>query len=240
MTNTHAPTLPPVPAGDHRRGLATPLARVAAWVCVVSVVALLAACGSTPPPPDWQMNARGGLERAAQAWLRGEARIEQAEFVRARAELASTGRADLLARAELMRCASRVAALVFEPCAGYEALAADAAPAEQAYARYLAGRATAVDAALLPTTHQALVGAQTAKLKDIADPQSRLIAAGVLMRRGAATPEVIASAVDTASQQGWRRPLLAWLGVQLQQAQAAGAADEAARIQRRIDLVAPR
>jgi hypothetical protein len=128
---------------------------------------------------------------------------------------------------------------VFEPCAGFEALVADAQPAEKAYARYLTGQATAEDAALLPAPHKALVAAQTADLKGIADPLSRLIAAGVLLRRSAATPEVVAVAVDTASQRGWRRPLLAWLGVQLRQAQAAGATDEAARIQRRIDLVAP-
>jgi len=33
------------------------------------VAALLVACGSTPPPPDWQMNAKGSAERAAEAWL---------------------------------------------------------------------------------------------------------------------------------------------------------------------------
>ena len=77
-------------------------------------------------------------------------------------------------------------------------------------------------------------------LAAIADPLSRLIAAGVLLRRSAATPAVVDTAVDTASQRGWRRPLLAWLGVQLRQAQAAGATDEAARVQRRIDLLAPR
>ena len=58
-----------------------------------------------------------------------------------------------------------------------------------------------------------------------------------LMQRGAATPGVIAQAVDTASAQGWRRPLLAWLTVQQQRAQAGGAVDDVARIQRRMDLV---
>jgi hypothetical protein len=61
----------------------------------------------------------------------------------------------------------------------------------------------------------------------------------VLLQRGAASPAVVADAVETASQRGWRRPVLAWLGVQLRQAQTAGAADEAARIQRRIQLLAP-
>lgn len=203
------------------------------------VTVLLAACGSTPPPPDWQMNAKGSAERAAEAWLSGHTKIEDVEFLRARSEVARTAQPALVARLELTRCATRVAALVFEPCAGYEAVAGDAAPAEKAYARYLAGQAVAEDAALLPAPHRALVGASAPELAAIADPLSRLIAAGVLLRRSAATPAVVATAVDTASQRGWRRPLLAWLGVQLRQAQAAGAADEAARVQRRIDLVAP-
>jgi hypothetical protein len=207
---------------------------------MLSFAALLAACGSTPPPPDWQMNAKGSAERAAEAWLSGQAKVEEVEFQRARSEVARTAQPALMARLELTRCATRVAALVFEPCAGFEALVGDAAPPEQAYARYLAGQATADDAALLPPPHRALVGAAPADLQAIQDPLSRLIAAGVLVRRGAAPPAVVASAVDTASQRGWRRPLLAWLGVQLRLAQTAGDAAEAARIQRRLDLLAPR
>jgi len=59
----------------------------------------------------------------------------------------------------------------------------------------------------------------------------------VLFEAGKANPEMIALAVDTASAQGWRRPLLAWLKVQALRAQRAGASDEAQRLQRRIDLV---
>jgi hypothetical protein len=203
-------------------------------------VALLAGCGSSPPPPDWQMNAKGSAERAAEAWLSGNTKVEEVEFLRARSEVARTAMPERVARLELTRCATRVAALVFEPCAGFDAVAGDAAPAEKAYARYLAGQASADDAALLPPVHRGLVGAVSPDLASIDDPLSRLIAAGVLLRRGVATPAVVAAAVETASQRGWRRPVLAWLGVQLQQAQAAGATDEAARIQRRIDLLAPR
>jgi hypothetical protein len=43
--------------------------------------------------------------------------------------------------------------------------------------------------------------------------------------------------VDTASEQGWRRPLLAWLGVQEKRASDAGDSETAARIRRRIDLI---
>ena len=201
----------------------------------------LAACSSNPPPPQWPAEAKGSSERALEAWLSGNSRIEAAEFSRARGEVARTGQVALVARLELLRCATRVASLVVEPCAGFDVLAQDAAPAEQAYARYLAGTASASDAALLPGVHRGLIGnaAPDAALAAIQDPLSQLVAAGVLFRSGRATPGVIATAVNTASARGWRRPLLAWLKVQHQRAQAAGDATAAAALQRRIDLVAP-
>jgi hypothetical protein len=206
-----------------------------ASLCVFFAVALLTACSSTPPP-DWQMNARGSLERSLDAYLSGNNRVAASEFDRARAELARTGRPDLLARAELMRCASRVASLVLEPCTGFEALRTDAAPPERAYADYLAGRLQPQDAALLPPQHRGVAGGDSA-LPDAADPLARLVAAGVLLQAGRASPVVVAQAVDTASAQGWRRPLLAWLGVQARLAEQRGEAAEAARIRRRIPLV---
>lgn len=204
-------------------------------------VLALSACASNPPPPDWPLEAKGSSERATEAWLSGDSRIEAAEFGRARAELARTGQVGLVARLELLRCATRVASLVVEPCSGFEALAQDAAAAELAYARYLSGIAQAADAALLPEVHRGLVGnaAPDAALAAIKDPLPQLVAAGVLFRSGLATPGVIEKAVSTASARGWRRPLLAWLKVQQQRAQAVGDANTAAAVQRRIDLVAP-
>ena len=110
----------------------------------------LAACSNTPQAPQWQMNAKGSAERATEAALGGDIRVEAAEFVRAREEMARTGRPDLVARLELLRCATRVAALDFDPCTGFEALAGDAAAPERAYARYLNGAVEPGDAALLP------------------------------------------------------------------------------------------
>ncbi|MGP1679563.1 MAG: hypothetical protein ACTS6J_20720 [Burkholderiales bacterium] len=161
------------------------------------------------------------------------------EFAYARAEIARTGRLDLLARAELVRCAARVASLDFGDCTGFEALAADAGAAERAYADFLAGRWQGLDASLLPAQHRALLAgaADAGALARIADPMSRLVAAGVLFRMGSLSPAGIAAAAETASANGWRRPLLAWLGVQAKRAQAAGDQAEAARIHRRIELV---
>ncbi len=195
--------------------------------------ATLAACASTPPAPDWQANAKTATERSVAAYLTGNARIDAAELARARTEVARTGRADLLARVELSHCAAQVASLVFGPCAGFEALRADAAAPERAYADYLLAKALPADVALVPEAHRGIAPA------GIADPLARLVAAGVAFEADRADPALIALAVDTASGQGWRRPLLAWLGVQLKRAEQAGAADEVQRLQRRIALVAP-
>ena len=197
------------------------------------VVLCLVACSSTPPAPDWQLEAKGSMDRAVAAYLEGNSRVETAELARARAQLSRTGRADLLGTAELLQCATRVASLVFEPCAAFEALRQDATPAQVAYANYLRGQAQPQDIALLPAPQRAL--AQSAGT-GAADPLSRLVAAGVLLQTGEASPAVIAQAIDTASAQGWRRPLLAWLGVQAKRAELGGDAAEAARLRRRIAI----
>jgi hypothetical protein len=88
-----------------------------------------------------------------------------------------------------------------------------------------------------PAVGNAGTSAADAKLLTaIADPLSRLVASALLLQRGQLSPDGIALAVDTASSQGWRRPLLAWLGVQLQRAQASNNAELAAQVQRRLAL----
>ncbi len=209
---------------------------ILAIVCIAA--GALSACASGQKVPDWSIQAVGHVERFTEAWLKGDARVEAREFELARAQVARTGRPELVARIELSRCAARVAALVFEPCTGFEPLAADAGAAERAYASYLVGQAGAQDAALLPPQHRA-IAAGSADVAGIDDPLARLVAAGVLLRAGRATPGAVAQAAETASQQGWRRPLLAWLGVQVRLAQERGDAAEAARLRRRMDLVQP-
>jgi hypothetical protein len=194
---------------------------------------VLAGCASKPQPPAWQPNAKSALDGYTDAWLHGDTAAADAEFARARRETASTGRFDRVAQAELVRCAARVASLDYD-CPGYAALAPDATPAQQAYAAYLQGQWQGLNAGLLPEQHRAVVTGGT--LAGVQDPLARLVAAGALMKAGKITPAGIANAVDTASNQGWRRPLLAWLGVQEQRALAAGDSAAVAQIRRRIAL----
>ncbi|HEX8404331.1 MAG TPA: hypothetical protein VF670_06910, partial [Duganella sp.] len=69
-------------------------------------LAVLAGCGNNPPVPDWQMNAQSAIERSTAAYMTGNTRVELAEYKRAREALASTGKVDLIIRAELIRCAA--------------------------------------------------------------------------------------------------------------------------------------
>lgn len=210
---------------------------------IVATLAVMAlgACASGPKPADWQLSSRSALKRAQAAYLEGNTRVEVAEMAKAKSEIASTGRIDLMARAELLACASRVASLVFEPCAGFEKLRQDAPPAEVAYADYLAGKLQSKDIALLPKNQQisalAQVNSGQEAITNIADPMALLVASGVALQAGRASPAMVQAAVDAASSQGWKRPLLAWLGVQLKLAESGGNTLEAARLQRRIALV---
>lgn len=210
------------------------------WVLLLAT-AVLAACSNTPRAPDWAVNAQGSLERSVAAYLSGNTRVATIERDRAFADVASTGAPERVARVALVWCAAEVASLEFNPCPGFRRWAEDAALPEQAYGRYLLAQAGPGDAALLPEAHRALVGASPAdaeaRLAAIADPLSRLVAAGVLLRAERATPGVFQQAVDTASAQGWRRPLMAWLQLAQQRAQASGQAEEAARLARRLELV---
>lgn len=182
---------------------------------LVAAVVFIGGCASAPQPPDWQLNAAQSMQAFQQYYLAGDVRAEP-EFARARSEIARTGREDLVGRAELVRCAVRAASLEFDDCPAFEALRRGARQEELAYAEYLSGGG---------------------KHAAAADALSRLVAAGVQLKSGTATPAIMDEAVEIASAQGWRRPLLAWLGVLEKRAQDAGDGETASRVRRRINLI---
>lgn len=214
---------------------------------MLAITLLLGACANTPPTPNWQGSAFAALNSFSSAYLEGNSRVADFEFQRAQGEVARTGRPDLMARLALVRCAVQVASLVLDTCDAYNALAADALPTENNYAAFLNGQWARVQPELLPEPYrdwakQVRTGTLTnpapaSTLALIKEPQPRLIAAAILYKSELIMPVDIGLAIETASNQGWRRPLLAWLGVQRQRAQAAGDTKAAAQLQRRIDLV---
>jgi len=221
-------------------------------LCVLGLgVALLAGCAAGPRVPDWQIEAHGAQQRAMRADLEGRQRVAELEWQRARAAVQRTARADQMARLALSRCATAQAALdLADACQAAQPVLAQAGAAEQAYARYLLGQVQAADIEWLPPAHRpsarrllepAAEGQAAALLRAIDDPLARLVAASVWLRAQRLDPEALALAVQTASDQGWRRPLLAWLHLQATLAQQRGQAELAADARMRIEwlLAAP-
>lgn len=207
---------------------------------VLACAAVLAACGNKPRQPDWLINADSAQDRYQRAYLSGRDRVATAEFARLRGEVSSTAQPELVARAELTRCAMRVASLDFAPCAGFEPLRLDAPERERAYADFLAGVLRPEQVEHLPKEYRAVAGGEGGgeAVKKIKDPVSRVIAAAVLLRTGRADPQVLQVATDAASEQGWRRAVMAWLGAQALRAEQAGAVEEARHLRRRMELAA--
>lgn len=182
---------------------------------LLSALLFLSGCASGPPPADWQLESYAAANAFQRNYLAGTGKAADVEFARLKKEFSATGRLDLEARAELLRCALRAASLEFDDCPGFEKLRAYAGAEEVAYADFLSGR-----------TDKAASE----------DALSKLVVAGVRMKTSRATPQDIASAIEISSAQGWRRPLLAWLGVEEKRAEAAGDAAALERIRRRIAL----
>lgn len=196
---------------------------------------LLAACAGTSSP-GWLLETDAALSAHHAAYLNGNQRVAARELALARREVGRTGDAVLMARVELSVCAAQTASLAGTDCPAFAPLANDAGDAERAYAAYLAGEKFSVD--LLPASQrQAWSGGQTGDLAAIADPLSRLVAAGVLWRHGRLTDEGYALATDTAAGQGWRRALLAWLAADRERLLAKGDISSAEIRQRRIERI---
>jgi hypothetical protein len=187
------------------------------------------------------MNAVSLLEHYQARWLEGNTKAADLALDKSRSEIAKTGRLDLLARLELAACGTRIAALEFTPCDKHVALATEASPADQSYAQFLDGQWRNLDSTRLPAHYTRLVSAKddaaaNQAAQDIKDPLARLIAAGLLLKQSRATPQTLTTAIDTASERGWQRPLLMWLKIEQQRAQNAGDQKSAHSLQRLIEL----
>lgn len=207
-----------------------------------ALIAIACAGCSIAPSPAWQADAHDALESFTETYLKGDTKLAMRHFAESRAAVAGTGRPDLVARMELIRCGIGTAALDFDACSGYEAIQADATASDRAYADFLAGKFEQKAGAKLPPQYEGVARAKDADsqnlaLREIKDPLSRLVAAGALFRGGRLSPGGISTAVDTASEQAWRHPLLAYLNVQAKLAETAADAPALEAIRKRIELV---
>jgi hypothetical protein len=69
------------------------------------------------------------------------------------------------------------------------------------------------------------------------DPLSRLIAVSLMLARKQVDDDALTLAAETASEQGWRKPLLVYLKLLQNRVEARGNQQEAEKLRARIRLV---
>lgn len=181
----------------------------------------LAACGSSgSPPPDWKTDAADLIERYKKHALRGENILAERYFQQAIAATGGAGRLDETARLWLVHCATRRAMLIQDSCDEYLALTQSGAHADDhTYYRFITLQWDGIDATRLPPPYAKLPGSppeqRSAQLAAIADPLSRLLAASLLVLVQPDDAQAVSVGVETASERGWRQPLLTLLKLQL-------------------------
>ncbi|MDP1928325.1 MAG: hypothetical protein Q8K62_07435 [Thiobacillus sp.] len=209
---------------------------------VIVCLALLTACSSGRPTPDWKVDAADLIERYQKHALLGENILAERYFQQAITATGGAGRVTETAQLWLVHCATRRAMLIDDNCAEYVQLArTEPHAANAAYFQFLTLQWESVDIALLPKQHQRLVSAPAAArpalLPTIGDPLARLLDASLLVMRQEADTSTLDLATAAASDQGWRQPLLTYLKLQHKQATAHGDVSEVTRLALRIQLV---
>lgn len=206
----------------------------------------LTACGSKGPPiPDWKTDSSNFIERYKKTYLMGENTVADRFFEQAVSATSGAGKVAETARLWLIQCALHKASLATDSCERYAEMAkTDTTAEDKAYFQFLTGHWEQLDVKALPAHYVPILKAATgdvahtnAALSAMTDPLSRLIGASLLLERKQVNDETLALATQTASDQGWRRPLLVYLKLRGSRAQERGDTDAQERLNVQIKLV---
>jgi len=215
-------------------------------VFLITLCLLFAGCGSSKPVPDWLNTSHNQLEGYKNNYLSGDEKRAASQFKDALSEIKKTGDLPLLARAHLIRMALET--VVLEDLRDGEYLKIDDLGPDQQnrnFYLFLKGDAAKVEEDRLPEQYRGILrsikkGASADYLKEIEKmegPLSRLIAIGVLVRIRQDNVALMEKALDTASAQGWKKALLAYLERLKEYYLKTGEKEKARGIEGRIKLI---
>ena len=215
--------------------------------CMVCFILLIQGCGFSQKPA-WLINSRKELEAYRGNFLSGaESSVTETNFKESVEDIKKSGNLDLLQKAWLTRMALQTVVFKEMEEGGYREVAAvKPFPENDNFYAFLKGNISAVDIKLLPEKYREFAGAllkgdalktgrAVASIKD--EPLSRLIAAGIALRSNIESEAIIQTAVDTASVNGWKTALIAWLEHQAAFYEREGEAAKAAEIRRHIEVI---
>ncbi len=207
---------------------------------------LLVGCGSSKPMPDWTEASFNQLDNYKKSYLSGKESIAEAYFNKAVDEIKSSGDLDILARAYLTKYACQVAAL--ETFDDREYLRIDTVEPvlqNKTFYSFLNGDFDNVDEKLLPQQYEGFLRAlKSGKKEDVAreisrmdNSLSKLIVIGLLVKKNRDTETDLKLAIDIASQNGWKKALLAYLGKLQSFYKVNNEPNKAAQVEEKIQLI---
>jgi len=203
-------------------------------------------CGGSKQIPDWINASFNNLENYKKNYLSGKDSIAELQFNKAIDEIKKSGNLEILGRAYLTKYALHVA--VLESFDEREYLAIDALQPvlqNRTFYNFLKGSFDKIDEGLLPRQYEGVLKIiRKGKLEDAAneiskmeDPLSKLIAAGLLVQKYNYDEGMLKVAIDTASQNGWKKALLVYLEKLLLFYETKKEPEKAANIAQRIQLI---
>ena len=210
------------------------------------IVLMICACGATTPIPVWKDNAYRQLDEYKTSFLTGKEASTEPHFIKARREIAAGNDLSLLTIAYLTKYALHTASLEsFDASEFAKLYRLEANPSDMAYCHFLKGNLSAVDLKVLPSRYQGVMKAVPGKdatlaareIAAIDDPLSRLIACGVWVRYMPYDESILQIAIGTASTNGWRRPLWAYLDKLQTYYHERGDKSKAAAVKNRLELL---
>jgi hypothetical protein len=213
----------------------------------LSVVLLLASCGGSKPIRDWVNISHSQMETFKRHALTGRTSTAELHFGKAVEEIKKSGNVDLLAKAHLVKMAIQVALLEEPKTENFlQADAVESVAENKSYYYFLAGQFDRVDEKILPAAYRPLQSAlrngqtpaEVSKIvENIDDPLSRLIAAGVTVRRGNPDETTLHAALGAASEQGWKAAVIVYLGQLRSYYDQRGQTAKADTIRARLSLI---
>lgn len=213
---------------------------------ILVLMVFICACGSTQQLPDWKDVAFRNFENYKTNFLNGKEGASEPHFNKAKQALSDGNDLNLLAKIYLTKDALHTAALEeFDDSEFIHINNLQPNESNFAYYSFLKGSFAAVKDNLLPSNYSGFIKAARSKdmakaageIKSISDPLSRLIACGILVKYLSYDEKILQSAINTSAENGWRRPLWAYLTKLQKYYLDRGETVKAKGIKERLDLL---
>jgi hypothetical protein len=216
-------------------------------ILIIAMVIFTFACGvNSKQVPDWKDAAFRQLENYKVNFLTGKEEAAEPHFDKARQAISGGNDLNLLARIYLNKYALYTAALEdFDDSEFIRINKLQPITSNFAYYNFLKGNFTAVEDNLLPSNYSGFI--KIARNKDLAkaiqeipsidDPLSRLIACGIWVKYLSYDENILQTAINTSADNGWKRPLWAYLTKLQKYYLDRGEATKAENIKVRLELL---